>query len=503
MENGARRGTATEFSYILQRQASDDSVDIHAFDDLNTLMKDDNNSSTQLSSLRQASFNYINSIVGSGVIGIPYALHRAGFGLGLLLLILVAVITDYSLVLMIQCGHMCGRFNYPGIMEAAYGKWGYYLLLLLQFMYPFLAMISYNVVVGDTLSKVLVRLIPGLGQSMGAVRLGVVFIVTLCVTVPLCLYKNVSRLAKASFVSLACVVFILLCVIYKLISGDYSMVKDTPESWRVMHFDVVPAIGVFAFAFMCHHNTFLVYQSMRNASLELWQHVTHISVGFALIISALFGLAGYATFRALSQGDLLENYCWYDDLMNLSRVAFSISILLTFPIECFVAREIVRTQLERFKAHDPTTTLEKPKDPTEETGEEDEENSVIITLVIVFLAFIISPGTDCLGPILELNGLLAAIPLAYILPGLAFIQLEPHSLFSREKLPALGLVIFGVLVTISGVSVQIPNLFSDCATGTVMGYCETGDSVANTSAKAIVGDICTPAPTSTKIIMKM
>ena len=85
-------------------------------------------------------------------------------------------------------------------------------------------MISYNVVVGDTLSKVLVRFFPSLGVSMGAVRLGVVFIVTLFITVPLCLYKNVSRLAKASFVSLACTVIILLCVIYKLISGDYSMV---------------------------------------------------------------------------------------------------------------------------------------------------------------------------------------------------------------------------------------------------------------------------------------
>lgn len=53
-----------------------------------------------LSSLPQASFNYINSIVGSGVIGIPYALHRAGFVLGLILLILIAYITDYSLILM-------------------------------------------------------------------------------------------------------------------------------------------------------------------------------------------------------------------------------------------------------------------------------------------------------------------------------------------------------------------------------------------------------------------
>jgi hypothetical protein len=31
--------------------------------------------------------------------------------------------------------------------------------------------------------------------------------------------------------------------------------------------------------------------------------VTHISVGFALVVSALFGIAGYATFRALSQGN--------------------------------------------------------------------------------------------------------------------------------------------------------------------------------------------------------
>lgn len=65
-------------------------------------LQNEENKTDTLSSLPQASFNYINSIVGSGVIGIPYALHRAGFGLGLLLLILVAVITDYSLILMVS-----------------------------------------------------------------------------------------------------------------------------------------------------------------------------------------------------------------------------------------------------------------------------------------------------------------------------------------------------------------------------------------------------------------
>ncbi|KAG4076662.1 hypothetical protein HA402_001949 [Bradysia odoriphaga] len=435
-----------------------------------------------MSTLAQTSFNYINSIVGSGVIGIPYAFHRAGFGLGFLLLILVAVITDYSLILMVRCGHICGRFSYPGVMEAAYGKWGYYFLSLLQFMYPFLAMISYNVVVGDTLSKVLIRFIPSLETSMGIVRFGVVFVVTVCVVIPLCLYKNVSRLARASFISLACVVFILFAVICKFISGDYDVVPDTPDSWRFAHIDVIPATGIMAFAFMCHHNTFLVYQSMRDASLERWEKVTHISIGFAFFVAALFGIAGYATFRALSQGDLLENYCWDDDLMNFSRILFSISILLTFPIECFVSREIVKAQIDRSNGIE-SSDLDKERDPSQEKGDND-EHSVRITLAIVLTAFFISPMTECLGPVLELNGLLAAIPLAYILPGLAYIQMEPHSWTSREKLPAVGLVVFGTIVTIAGAAVLLPGLLGDCKSNTDLGYCKSYDDLSATVNKS-------------------
>jgi sodium-coupled neutral amino acid transporter 11 len=72
------------------------------------------------------------------VSGIPYALHQAGFGTGLFLLILVALATDYSLVLMIRSGHLSGAFSYQGLMEAAFGKPGFILLSLLQFTYPFI-----------------------------------------------------------------------------------------------------------------------------------------------------------------------------------------------------------------------------------------------------------------------------------------------------------------------------------------------------------------------------
>lgn len=90
------------------------------------------------STLPSASYNYINSIIGSGVIGIPFAFQQAGFGLGVMLLILVAVVTDYSLVLMVRGAHLAGSFSYSGLMEAAFGNAGFLLLSVLQFIYPFI-----------------------------------------------------------------------------------------------------------------------------------------------------------------------------------------------------------------------------------------------------------------------------------------------------------------------------------------------------------------------------
>lgn len=50
--------------------------------------------------------------------------------------------------------------------------------------------------------------------------------------------------------------------------------------------------------------------------------------------------------------------------------------------------------------------------------------------------------------------------------------MEPHSLFSREKLPALGLVVFGSIVTILGAAVLLPGIMGDCRADIVMGYCK-------------------------------
>lgn len=112
---------------------------------------------TSTASLNHIGLNYINSILGSGIVGIPYALHKAGFGFGIFLLIALAIVTDYSLSLLVNAANLAGVTSYQDLVHVAFGRPGFYLLTLLQFIYPFIAMISYNVIIGDTVTKVFKR----------------------------------------------------------------------------------------------------------------------------------------------------------------------------------------------------------------------------------------------------------------------------------------------------------------------------------------------------------
>lgn len=55
-------------------------------------------------------------------------------------------------------------------------------------------------------------------------------------------------------------------------------------------------------AFICHHNSFIIYESLQEPTLRNWSRITHMSVGSAALISAVFATAGYATFTGYTQG---------------------------------------------------------------------------------------------------------------------------------------------------------------------------------------------------------
>ncbi|KAM4730614.1 putative sodium-coupled neutral amino acid transporter 11 [Anableps anableps] len=400
-------------------------------------------------SVISASFNFINSIIGSGIIGLPYALNQAGLPLGLILLVLVGFITDYSIVLLIKGGNLSGSNSYQSLVQNTFGFPGFLILSALQFLYPFIAMISYNITTGDTLTKVFQR-IPGVGPDhILAERHFVILLSTFMLTLPLSFYRNIERLGKVSFLSMVLTLTILIIVMIRAATLGPQIVP-TESAWVFAKWNAIQAVGVMSFAFICHHNSFLIYNSLEQPTLSSWSRVTHISVGSALIISAAFAVAGYTTFTGYTQGDIFENYCRNDNLATFGRFCFGLSIITTFPLECFVTREVVSNVI-----------CSRPLSKAEH---------VAITLLIVAVCTALSLAYDCLGVVLELNGALSATPLIFIIPSACYLKLCPGHWYQGEKLIPIMLMIIGLFVMITGLI--LTGVFpQDCSHGVEMFYC--------------------------------
>lgn len=92
------------------------------------------------------------------------------------------------------------------------------------------------------------------------------------------------------------------------------------------------------------------------------------------------------------------------------------------------------------------------------------------------------------SPLNFFQGILAAVPLAYILPAMCYLQLEEGFIFCSKKLPALGVVIFGLTVAGLGLVFMIIDYekVESCSGGKVMEYCNiTSVIVRQTHSRSI------------------
>lgn len=76
----------------------------------------------------------------------------------------------------------------------------------------------------------------------------------------------------------------------------------------ILYTILVEYYGFFFYylGFMCHHNVFLLYDSIEGASQTIWNCVTHFAVTISFLLMVAFGLVGYATFGNLTQGTMVS-----------------------------------------------------------------------------------------------------------------------------------------------------------------------------------------------------
>ena len=210
---------------------------------------------------------------------------------------------------------------------------------------------------GDTIPHVLAAVFPSLRTSpflsIFTNRQVVIILCTALVSYPLSLYRDITKLAKASALALVSMVIIVFTVV--------SEGPNVPEEYRGTKIRLTPsgfgifqAIGVISFgipppthatverkcglivAFVCHHNSLLIYGALKKPTIDRFSTVTHFSTGLSLVACLIMALAGVLVFKDKTMGNILNNFPSENGVVNLARFCFGFNCFTTLPLELFV-----------------------------------------------------------------------------------------------------------------------------------------------------------------------
>ncbi|XP_064310015.1 sodium-coupled neutral amino acid transporter 3 isoform X2 [Phalacrocorax carbo] len=275
-------------------------------------------------------FNLSNAIMGSGILGLAYAMANTGIILFLFLLTAVALLSSYSIHLLLKSSGIVGIRAYEQLGYRAFGTPGKLAAAIAITLQNIGAMSSYLYIVKSEVPLVIQTFLNLEEKTTDWYMNGnyLVILVSVTVILPLALMKQLGYLGYASGFSLSCMGFFLISVIYKkfqipcplpeqegnltgslnatiVSTSDYQngyTILQAPEqgtcipSFFTLNSQTAYTIPIMAFAFVCHPEVLPIYTELKNPSKKKMQCISNISIMVMYIMYFLAALFGYLTF---------------------------------------------------------------------------------------------------------------------------------------------------------------------------------------------------------------
>uniref|UniRef100_A0A8C8GQD9 Amino acid transporter transmembrane domain-containing protein n=1 Tax=Oncorhynchus tshawytscha TaxID=74940 RepID=A0A8C8GQD9_ONCTS len=377
-------------------------------------------------------FNLGNAIMGSGILGLSYAMANTGVVLFLVLLTVVAVLSSYSIHLLLKSSGIVGIRAYEQLGQRAFGTPGKMAAGIAITLVMYITCLSFSLsLFTPSPPPFFFSLFPISPSSEWYLNGNyLVIMVSISVILPLALMKQLGYLGYTSGFSLTCMVFFLISVIYKKFhthcpfldftfnstASVTSVTNDTgynpaciPKMVN-LNSQTAYTIPILAFAFVCHPEVLPIYTELKNPTKQRMQHVSNISIVVMYTMYFLAALFGYLTFYGEVESELLHTYSRldpYDTLILCVRLAVLTAVTLTVPIVLFPVRRAIQ------QLFFPNKTFYWPR-----------HIAIAVTLLTVINMLVIF-APNILG-IFGIIGATSAPCLIFIFPAVFYIRIVPE-----------------------------------------------------------------------------
>ncbi|XP_027714773.1 sodium-coupled neutral amino acid transporter 1 [Vombatus ursinus] len=401
-------------------------------------------------------FNLANSIVGSGILGLSYALANTGLIPFLFLFILVTILTGYSINLMLACSEKTGCLNFEKMGEKIYSIKGKYIIFGTTFLQNMGAILSYLFIIKSELPGV-IKVLIGKEEEFPIWYLDgriLIILITIAIIFPLCLMKHLGIIGYTSGLSLTCMLFFLIVIIYEKFKLSCPMpgidestlsnatIKEMCTSrYIVLNFKSVYALPTIAFAYVCHQAVLPVYKDLKERSLKNMKIVTNVSILSMCFLYLMTAFFGYLTFYGKVHSSLLHKYPDDDILILIVRLSVMMAVTLTIPVLFLTSRESLAELLKKAYFN---------------LGER-----IVIAVVILGLVDLLVICVPTMKDIFGVLGTTTANMLIFIIPTILFLKITSQDSDKKnERLGAMSLLGLGIIFS----TISIPLVIYDWAT---------------------------------------
>lgn len=434
-------------------------------------------------------FNLSNAIMGSGVLGLAYAMSNTGIVLFVILLISIALLSAYSIHLLLKSAGFVGIRAYEQLGLKAFGQPGKVAAAVIISLHNIGAMSSYLYIVKYELPLVIQAFLQ-LHENNGMWYMNgkyLIVIVSALIILPLALMRQLGYLGYTSGFSLTCMVFFLIALIYK----RFEIPCPLPEAGNVtVHQHAAAAavevtyvnggnvtaatdectaklftvnsqtaytIPILAFAFVCHPEVLPIYTELRSPTKVRMQRVANLSITAMFVMYLTTAVFGYLTFYGNVETELLHTYNRVDPLDTLIlcvRLAVLVAVTLTVPVVLFPIRRAIQQLLF------PGKTFHWIR-------------HVLIAVCLLFCVNLLVIFVPNIRDIFGIIGATTAPSLIFILPGLFYIRIIPNDkepMRSKVKIQATCFAIVGFIFMIMSLSFIIVDWTSNNGRSSLGGH---------------------------------
>ncbi|CAL5978838.1 Amino_acid transporter [Hexamita inflata] len=352
-------------------------------------------------SIASSSFNLINTILGAGILTIPYCFSKTGWVVGIILQVATALISHYTFTSLCTGSQMSNSFDYSTIVKNILGKYaGWYSTFSLLIFTAFV-MVSFCIITRDNLIFI----------KQDWAKMLVMWLVLLFMMMTLSLFKDINKLWITSFLAVVCVsyIFVFLVVISILVRVtdlDLGFDLKPPIAFGRKILPYIQALATYSLCFCGHFNTTNIYAELKDRSPKKMNKVSAITAYSVLILNIGIGMGGYFIFTDTVASDVLKSF---ESVPNanlkpwciIAHLAIIIVMICSYPLLCFCFR----------------TTLNKIIFKNKVLGY---KHQVIVVVTASLIFCLVASFLNDIGIVLDIASAIAGIPLVLVFPG--FIQ---------------------------------------------------------------------------------